>query len=322
MGIPINKKPSSITYNITERCQSKCSTCNLWQTPSFMKEKEMTTSEWKKFLFLMHSWLGNYSFILSGGEPFIRDDAFEIINYAAELGENINIITNGLYSVEKIFQFLNCGASGIIVSLNALDNPSIHNISRGRDDAFYKTINFLQNLVYQNKVYNKGKNIYISTVVMPSNLTELKSIAEYCKIEGLEVRYQLMDNGDAFKTFTGKDNQLYSVNIKKEAINAIDEIIELKKHKYPIGNSFEQLNAFKILINNPDEITNIKCIVGENNLAVDPYGNCNICFCMESIGNIKNNSIENLWYSYKAEEIRSQIEKCTKNCRLLNCNYK
>ena len=324
MSISGDKKPISFSYNNTERCQSRCITCNGWKTPADVAKDEMSTDEWKKVLYNMHSWMGNYQFIISGGEPFIRDDIFEIAEYASNLGDTVNVVTNGLALVDKLDKVLYSAFNNITFSLNALANPKIHNTSRGRDDAFQRTMDSLQNLNYMNK-HNSGhkwKNIYLSTVVMPSNLSEIKPIAEFCKVEGIGVSYQLMDNGDAFSTAVEKDEQIYNKDIKTLAIEAIEEMIELKKQGYPICNGYSQLSAFKLLINKPEEIQNIQCMVGENNFAIDPYGNCRICFCMEPIGNLKERLPQDLWYSQKADEIRDKILKCTRNCRLLNCNFK
>lgn len=324
MSINRDKKPISFSYNNTERCQSRCITCNGWKTPADVAKDEMSTDEWKKVLYNMHSWMGNYQFIISGGEPFIRDDIFEIAEYASNLGDTVNVVTNGLALVDKLDKVLYSAFNNITFSLNALANPKIHNTSRGRDDAFQRTMDSLQNLNYMNK-HNSGhkwKNIYLSTVVMPSNLSEIKPIAEFCKVEGIGVSYQLMDNGDAFSTAVEKDEQIYNKDIKTLAIEAIEEMIELKKQGYPICNGYSQLSAFKLLINKPEEIQNIQCMVGENNFAIDPYGNCRICFCMEPIGNLKERLPQDLWYSQKADEIRDKILKCTRNCRLLNCNFK
>ena len=126
-----------------------------------------------------------------------------------------------------------------------------------------------------------------------------------------------MDNGDAFLA-ENEAGRVYEQDVQKEAVEAINEIIELKKAGYPIGNGFNQLEAFKIMISNPEQIQNTECRVGENNFAIDPYGNCRICFCMEPIGNLKDSLPENLWFSETANEIREKISKCTKKCRLLN----
>ena len=37
MTIDKNKKPVSFSYNNTERCQSRCITCNGWKTPAGIK---------------------------------------------------------------------------------------------------------------------------------------------------------------------------------------------------------------------------------------------------------------------------------------------
>lgn len=324
MGISKDKKPVSFSFNNTERCQSRCITCNGWKTPASVKEQELTIEEWKKILLNLHNWMGNYQFIISGGEPFLRDDVFEMAEYAANLGDTVNIVTNGLALPDKLDKVLNSAFTNITFSLNAIQNPDIHNVSRGRKDAFQRTIDSIQNLNYMNKYRggHKWKNIFLSTVVMPTNLSEIKPIAEFCKIEGIGVSFQLMDNGDAFSTNVSSNSQIYGKDIKKAALDAIDEMIELKNQGYPICNGFSQLKAFKILIDTPDEIQNIQCMVGENNFAIDPYGNCRICFCMKPIGNLKDSLLQDLWYSKEADEVREHILNCTRNCRLLNCNFK
>lgn len=324
MGISKDKKPVSFSFNNTERCQSRCITCNGWKTPASVQEQELTIEEWKKILLNLHNWMGNYQFIISGGEPFLRDDVFEMAEYAANLGDTVNIVTNGLALPDKLDKVLNSAFTNITFSLNAIQNPDIHNVSRGRKDAFQRTIDSIQNLNYMNKYRggHKWKNIFLSTVVMPTNLSEIKPIAEFCKIEGIGVSFQLMDNGDAFSTNVSSNSQIYGKDIKKAALDAIDEMIELKNQGYPICNGFSQLKAFKILIDTPDEIQNIQCMVGENNFAIDPYGNCRICFCMKPIGNLKDSLLQDLWYSKEADEVREHILNCTRNCRLLNCNFK
>jgi len=324
MSEKCTQKPVSFSFNNTERCQSRCTTCTGWQTPAEMQEKELSLDEWKQILFNIHNWMGNYEFIISGGEPFIRDDVFEIAEYASNLGDTVNIVTNGLALPDKLDKVRNSAFKNITFSLNAVKNPRIHNASRGREDAFQRTMYSIQNLNYMNR-HNTGhrwKNIFLSTVVMPSNLSEIRPIAEFCRIEGIGVSYQLMDNGDAFTSASKTDSQIYEIDIKTAALNAIDEMIQLKKEGYPICNSFNQLDAFKILINIPEKIMDIQCMVGNNNFAIDPYGNCRICFCMEPIGNLKESLPQDLWHSSKAEEIRAAILSCKKSCRLLNCNFK
>ena len=240
MAIAKDKKPISFSFNNTERCQSRCITCNGWKTPASVQEEELTIDQWRWILKNLHDWMGNFQYIISGGEPFLRDDVFDMASYSASLGDTVNIVTNGLALPDKLERVLYSDFSNITFSLNAVQNPDIHNVSRGRDDAFKRTMDSIQNLNHMNKYRkdHKWKNLFLSTVVMPTNLTEIKPIAEFCKTEGIGVSYQLMDNGDAFSSAVDSDSQIYDRDIKKEALNAIDEMIKLKQEGYPICNGY------------------------------------------------------------------------------------
>ena len=43
-----DKKPISFSYNNTERCQSRCITCNGWKTSAECAKDEMTTEDIKE----------------------------------------------------------------------------------------------------------------------------------------------------------------------------------------------------------------------------------------------------------------------------------
>ena len=82
------EKPEQITFDITDRCQMQCVTCSKWNTtPADVMSKELSTDEWKKILDDLKAWLGEgYWFCFSGGEPFLRQDIFELSDYAHKLG--------------------------------------------------------------------------------------------------------------------------------------------------------------------------------------------------------------------------------------------
>ena len=89
-------KPRYFAFALTDRCQSHCSTCNGWQTPAENKFDELSTNDWKFVLSSLHEWLGEFDFIFTGGEPFLREDIYELADYAAALGLKPKVITNGL----------------------------------------------------------------------------------------------------------------------------------------------------------------------------------------------------------------------------------
>ena len=82
-------KPFVITYSVTNSCNSRCKTCNLWKIYSDnpnLKNDELKLDEIEK---IFRSFGKIYFFNLSGGEPYLRKDLHEIIwefqHYAVEL---------------------------------------------------------------------------------------------------------------------------------------------------------------------------------------------------------------------------------------------
>lgn len=276
----MERLPRYFAFAITDRCQSHCATCNGWQSPAEYRFEELSTNDWKFILSSLQKWLGKFDFIFTGGEPFLRDDIIEIANYAAEIGLEPKVITNGLALKNKCEEVISSGFTDITISLNAVKNPEIHNISRGRKDAFKITSDVIQNLSYLNRKNNAGKNILIAAVIMPSNLTEMVPLAEFAHDNGIGINYQLLDGGNSF--FTAYNIQQESLKMfdemKQQTIEAINQLIEMKSQGYLIYNSNKQLLAFKDLIVNsetPDTgETNFKTmIVEEIDTQVTDYTN-------------------------------------------------
>jgi len=252
------KKPNYFSFTITERCQSHCTTCNGWRTPYDRIKYELSTEDWKFLLFEMKNWLGSFDFIFSGGEPFVREDIFEIADYARSIGLNPKVISNGLGLKNKCEQLINSGFSEITISLNSITNPEIHNISRGRKDAFKITTDVIQNLAYLNRKLNKPKKLTITSIIMPSNLTELEPLSIFANKNGIGICFQLIDGGDSFfdaGNIAQEFNKMLD-EMKDDAIKAIDRLKYLKTQGHIIYNTDEQLEGFKeVLINSAQKNT-------------------------------------------------------------------
>jgi MoaA/NifB/PqqE/SkfB family radical SAM enzyme len=59
----------------------------------------------------------------------------------------------------------------------------------------------------------------------------------------------------------------------------------------------------------------IPCEMGFDSFFLDPYGEIYPCNVMqESMGNLKNQSFEEIWSSPRAKEVRKMVKRCNKNC--------
>lgn len=331
-------KPYSITFDITDRCQLKCITCSRWATKhSDVIDKEMTTQEWKDAMLKIKNWLGEgTSFCISGGEPFLREDILELVDYAKSIGLNPSTMSNA-FSIAKYYEkIVDAPLDGINISLNAVNDYALHDWSRGREGSCQKTIDAILSLNAMRKERGEYSNVNIATIMMPENLDEIIPLVEFvAKNEVRGIMFQLQDDKASFHSYddiSHVDTMKFKMSEKlltkykevaPKAISIIKKLAELKKEGHNIYNSFEQLDLMEAFLSQSDDVLkDIKCNVGATNFAVDPYGDVRICFNMEPVGSIKDSLPEDLWKNAKATARRNAISHCKMFCRLLNCNYK
>lgn len=334
----ILEKPQQITFDVTDRCQLRCVTCSKWKTvPSDVISKELTTDDWKKVLSDLRSWLGvGFWFCFSGGEPFLRQDIFELANYAHSLGIKVASMTNA-FSIQNLYEkIIDSPIKSLNLSLNAINSPAIHDISRGREGSYEKTIDAIMTLKKLRDEKGKSMGINIATIVFPENVEEVIPLVEFVtknKING--IMFQLIDDKESFHSYhyqKGCNTMGYIMpeelraqyqNMSKRMIEVVNTLIEMKRAGHSIYNSYEQLEAMKVFFNNPDDILKeIKCDVGSTNFAIDPYGDVRLCFNMQPVGNIKINKPEEIWVNPKAQNCRMMTQTCKMYCRMINCNFK
>jgi pseudo-rSAM protein/SPASM domain protein len=131
-----------VVWNMTKQCNLKCIHCYATATPHPGKN-ELSTDEGKKLLEDIASY-GCPVVLFSGGEPFLRKDLFELIEYADSLGLRPVISTNGtLITEEKALLAKKAGVKYIGVSLDGLQ--TINDKFRGVNGAFNNAVNGMKN---------------------------------------------------------------------------------------------------------------------------------------------------------------------------------
>lgn len=125
----INNK--SILFEITNRCNLKCTHCCIDADGVISDKKELSTREVKVVLDKLIQW-NPESIALTGGEPMLRKDFFEILKY---LKENYNglvcVSTNGTLIGEENVKILTKFADQIDISIDGIDEETC-SIVRGK----------------------------------------------------------------------------------------------------------------------------------------------------------------------------------------------
>jgi MoaA/NifB/PqqE/SkfB family radical SAM enzyme len=310
---PLNK-PTSIIINITWNCILHCHQCNLWKSKP---EKQISFDQAKIIIDRLHDWLGNFYLFFTGGEPFVNKNLPEIIKYAQSIGIICHINSNAFLIDKKLAKrIIDSKLDSISISLDGA-KASTHDYLRGTPNTHEKVIQAIR-LLQRN-----GPKIYINTVIMKQNVSELTQLISLSQKENVKrINFQCL-----LPTLASND----TVNdLKKSSLwpkfsdvkSEIQKIIKLdnsKKHKLLANKKLlEQIIKYyqDPVINNK----NIICAAGINNFIIDRKGDVRLCFYLPAIGNIFKSTAKDMWLNKKAQQQRKIIRKCQKTCKIIGCN--
>ena len=112
--------PHVVAWNLTRRCNLECAHCYISAGPSETADSELSTEECLRIAGEILEVNPSPLFILSGGEPLLRNDLPEITRFASSRGATVVIGTNGtLLTDEKIAELKDAGVSGVAVSVDS-----------------------------------------------------------------------------------------------------------------------------------------------------------------------------------------------------------
>ncbi len=195
---------NSAVIAITEKCNLKCSMCNIWKIENPVN---LALEKFEK--------LHNLKYInLSGGEPFLRTDLYEIIKtlkannpYASIIISSNGFLTNQIVGLMKKIMFIDKNI-GIRISIDGISET--HNKIRGMNNSFENAIQTLKELK-ENKIPNLGIGFTISN----DNKTELLKVYELSKQLGIEFSMSSVQNSEIY--FNKQDNDiLFDKNLENQ----------------------------------------------------------------------------------------------------------
>lgn len=287
------------TVIVTYRCNARCNMCNRYKAPS-KQEEEISIETIRK---LPPMYFTN----ITGGEPFIRTDLKDIVRELYKKSDRIVISTNGFFTDRIIDLCKEFPDIGIRISIEGLEETN--NKIRGLDDGFNRGYTTLKKLVEMNM-----KDVGFGMTVQDANAKDLVEL------------YKLSDEmGMEFAT-ASLHNSFYFV----EAKNIIHD-------RLMVGQQFEDLVNELLRSNSPKKWFRayfnhglIHYIFGQKRLLpcdmafdtffIDPYGDvmpCNGTKNKEVMGNLNQQSWEELWNGEQAEEVRKKVCCCKRNCWMI-----
>lgn len=328
--------PLSMTVSVTNSCNSRCKTCNIWKLYADdprLKEKELKLQEFENiFENLGHSAIW---FTLSGGEPFLRPD---LVNIGTSLYENcrpkiLSIPTNGLLSnliVNKAKEILDVfqGTSVIVnVSIDGIGN--FHDEIRGMPKNFEEALITYKQLRDLKEEFD-NLEVGVHSVVSKFNVKRLLDLYNYVKAELDPDSYVCEIAERRSELFNLKDDITPDISSYENTIKKLRE--ELKEGYFEKRGVPRFIQAFRLAYYNlvVEELKQrrqvIPCYAGFASCQISSYGDVWPC-CIQaydaSMGNLRDVEYEfkRIWRSNRADEVRKRIKAGLCYCPLANAHY-
>ncbi len=282
--------PAIYTLELTSACNNHCPGCsNVYAAsrPPALK----TAKEWAALLSPILS--GAVQVRLSGGEPTLHPEFFDILSYVASSEVHVTIFTNGRWRNPE--QFIKSmgewrDAAGLLISLHGATAAS-HETFTQVPGSFQETLDNIK-LAVENHI-----SVMLSTVITHHNWQEVKAV--------VDLAHQLGVLGVAFNRYLGAPSLDIepTVDEMRMALQAIQNLAPTDvRAKYGIG--IPQCFA----LNNSEG-----CLAGVAYATIDPWGNVRPCNHSPTIiGSLYEHSMHDLWHSDKMNAWRALMPtECT-----------
>lgn len=243
--------------------------------------------------------------LISGGEPLMRPDIIQVLNYAVGKGLKPGLISNG-FRVEEMWPELK--KNSYFLYQTSLDGiPAYHDHIRGHDGAFRAAMTSLK-LMASIQVPLR----IINTVVHPGNLSQLDEMMGYVKNSAAHCWF-LTPPAQVGRA-TGGEFALNSAQLK-----TIVEFITRNRKLFPVdfSESHAYIGCFdRICLGKP-----FFCAAGLTRASIMPNGDvlgCNQVYNSAfSEGNIRINPFSYIWKNGFAQFRNRKFSEDCQSCQYL-----
>jgi len=320
----LDTKPKYCCWVLNYRCMFRCKMCYIWNTHE--ERVETTLDEKKRFVTALEGFVEpDFEFHLSGGEPLLTEGIFDLIHHINQYHYRTNLVTNGwLVNEETACKLIDAGLGTLTFSLDGF-KAETHDFLRGAPRSYERIMKAID------IVHSLGSDLNISLLflITEKNLDEIIPLVhwvqnhpflEMISFQAITQPFSQPRDDEWFQKEENKD--LWPQDIKKVS-QIMNELRHLRQAGYRIGNHHNHFLAFRNYFENPNEfLKKIKCNLGDYEFHVDPYGTVFFCCFTEPIGNMKHDTIKDIWFAPKSRGIRQDVYNCKQNCHIMiNCFY-
>ncbi len=294
---------SAMTKEGAWHCNQKCLHCYA-AGQEFSEEQELSTAQWKNILDKCRT-IGIPQITFTGGEPTMREDLFELIEYGRWFVTRLN--TNGVKLTKEYCKGLrDAELDSVQVTFYSWDAP-IHNQLVGAQN-YEMTVDGIRNALAS------GLNLSINTPLCTLNKDYVKTLAFLKEMGVMYVTCSgLITTGNATKE-NSVNTQLTTEEMKEILKGAVEYCYSNGMEiSFTSPGWVEESFLRELAVNVPS------CGACLSNMAVTPGGNvvpCQSWLSDDSLGNLLTDDWETIWNSDKCVERRNFSAKMGGECPL------
>jgi len=295
--------PLRVFIDITYRCNLRCKHC--FTDSSAFHPEELTTEDLYSLIRQMRE-AGTFLLSIAGGEPLLRSDIFDVIQYAREQYIDVSMTSNGLVITEEIARRLHeSGLRTITISVDGME--STHDAIRGQGN-WKKTVENIRLL----RRYCHSATIGIRNTVNTHNLHEAQSLITLAEDLGVDVL-----KFNPMRCFGRAEQNRYLLISQEQyvaflrEVNSIQAKVKISVPKTPLDSR-------------PYEFIDLGfgCTGGRETCNITPKGDFSACAFLGDgfvVGNIKDTSFCELWERVNKSVEYSLSTTCTSCSEYRNC---
>jgi AdoMet-dependent heme synthase len=180
LEVDFAQTPFTLAWEITRACALACVHCRAEAIP-YRDPNELTTEEGFRLIDQVVE-LGKPILVITGGDPLMREDVYDLLAYAAarDLRVALSPSATARATRERLARARAAGTHMLHVSLDG-SGPEIHDRFRGVRGSFDRTLRILRD------AHDLGFLSQIGTTVSRHNLDDLPAIGERVQEVGVDV---------------------------------------------------------------------------------------------------------------------------------------
>ncbi len=272
-----------IAWEVTGACNLSCDYCRASAKAS-PEEGELSTKE--ALAFIDEVAPRRTMLILSGGEPLLRTDIFDIARYARDRGVRVSLATNGtLLSFEAVERMKEAGIMRVSISLDG-PAPEIHDLARGQGsfDLAMRGIDILRGRI----------DFQINMTVTKDNLSLVGATIDLAEKLGA-VAFHLFF---LVPTGRGREDELVTPGEQDEILRQVAQDSRNRKIEVKVTCAPQYGRIAKEVLNEAERrrVPGSACLAGTNFVFVSRTGDVTPCGYLPIVaGNIREEKFSDIW---------------------------